>query len=97
MKKKNQNNIVASLNKILSDAHCQYTHSRACMTLEKIRESITEEEYQTIKKHLIWTNSENPDVWNWHGHGVTHEQLYQYKLFSKTIKSLAEKYESASQ
>lgn len=94
MKKKNQNNIVVSLNKILSDAHCQYTHSRAYKTLENLRDYITEEEYQAIKKHLIWTDSErNPDVWNWGGHGANSMQKWEYKSFSETIKSLIEKYE----
>ncbi len=94
MKIEKQNNVVLSLNKILSDAHCQYTHSRAYKILENLRDFITEEEYQAIKKHLIWTDGErNPDVWNWGGHGITPIQKWEYKLFSETIKSLIKKYE----
>ena len=85
------NNIVVALNKILNDGFCQYTHHRAYQTLRNIKEFITENEYQEIHERLIWTDPDNPDVWNG-GRGIDGYTKHQYELLSECIKSLIEKY-----
>lgn len=89
---KKQNSIVVTLNKILNDGFCQYTHHRAYHALEGLKEFITADEYQTIKKHLIWTDCDNPDVWGG-VFGMSYHVKYEYGLFSEYIKSLIKKYE----
>lgn len=88
---KKQNDIVVALNKILNDGFCQHTHHRAYRTLENLKKDITTEEYQEIKKHLIWTDCDNPDVWGG-VFGMSHNVKYEYSLFSEYIKCLIGKY-----
>lgn len=89
---KKQNDIVITLNKILNDGFCQQSHHRTYQTLKKLKQYITEDEYKTIHKHLLWTDSDNPDVW-YGCSGITESAKYEYTLFSEYIKSLISKYE----
>lgn len=91
---KKQNNIIIILNKILNDGFCSYSHHRTYQELMSLRGFITEDEYQTIHKHLLCTDSDNPDVWDG-CNGITESVKYEYRLFSEYIKSLIRKYESA--
>lgn len=93
---KKQNNIVITLNKILNDGFCQYTHHRAYKTLENLKKDITTEEYQTIKNHLIRTDCDNPDVWGG-VFGMSYNVKYEYGLFSEYIKNLVGKYKHIKQ
>ena len=90
---KNKNNIVIILNKILNDGFCSYSHHRTYQYLKRLQEIITEDEYQTLYKHLLCTDPDNPDVWDGYN-GITESVKYEYRLFSEYIKSLIRKYEN---
>ena len=88
---KQPNAIVMALQTILNDGFCKHTHHRAYKTLEAIKSLITADEYNTLQKHLVNTDCDNPDVYNGQG-GLTQAEKHEYSLFAQSVHTLIQKY-----